>query len=264
MLQLKDAMLNYDFQSCPRIKKESFKDLEVDDIEFIRIALIGPTGSGKTSFVAYQLYTNHGAQYFYILRKFCVDVLARYSELLESRRVPFEQGTGNKAPFTLKNISYRIKIRMVDTRGFYDSDERLMDEYLKIMSGRYKFVRVVKGAEFRSTCRWFEYNSAFVLCSYLCKNITRVTVPLFARVSQQANDPRMRDKSKYKDALQKIREALPSYAPVAVITNLDRLTDKEDKDEAFGRGVPGQRVASGEENLLHCKLRKRGWRSRPL
>ena len=51
MLQLKNAMLNYDFQSCPRIKKESFKDLDVGDIEFIRIALIGPTGSGKTSFV---------------------------------------------------------------------------------------------------------------------------------------------------------------------------------------------------------------------
>ncbi|KAJ7347648.1 hypothetical protein OS493_039786 [Desmophyllum pertusum] len=45
-------MLNYDFQSCPRIKKESLKDLDVGDIEFIRIALIGlPQVLGKTSFV---------------------------------------------------------------------------------------------------------------------------------------------------------------------------------------------------------------------
>ena len=50
-LQLKNDLMYYDFQSCPRIRKESFRDLEVDDIDMLRIALIGPTGSGKTSFV---------------------------------------------------------------------------------------------------------------------------------------------------------------------------------------------------------------------
>ena len=49
--ELKDELLNYDFQISPRIKKESFQDLKVDDINVLRIALIGPTGSGKTSFV---------------------------------------------------------------------------------------------------------------------------------------------------------------------------------------------------------------------
>ena len=49
--QLKGELMNYNFQICPRIKKESFRDLEVDDIKVLRIALIGPTGSGKTSFV---------------------------------------------------------------------------------------------------------------------------------------------------------------------------------------------------------------------
>ena len=48
---LKDALINYDFQTSPRIKKESFRNLEVNDIDVLRIALIGPTGSGKTSFV---------------------------------------------------------------------------------------------------------------------------------------------------------------------------------------------------------------------
>ena len=28
------------------------------------------------------------------------------------------------------------KIRMIDTRGFFESDEKLLDECLKIMSGR--------------------------------------------------------------------------------------------------------------------------------
>ena len=49
--QLQNDLMNYDFQTCPRIKKESFRDLDVDDLDLIRIALIGPTGSGKTSFV---------------------------------------------------------------------------------------------------------------------------------------------------------------------------------------------------------------------
>ena len=43
--------MNYDFQCRPLIRKEAFLDLQVDDIELIRIALIGPAGSGKTSFI---------------------------------------------------------------------------------------------------------------------------------------------------------------------------------------------------------------------
>ena len=49
--ELKDQLINYDFQTSPRIRKESFRDLIVNDIDVLRIALIGPTGSGKTSFV---------------------------------------------------------------------------------------------------------------------------------------------------------------------------------------------------------------------
>jgi len=49
--ELKDELINYDFQTSPRIKKESFRDLEVEDINMLRIVLIGPPGSGKTSFV---------------------------------------------------------------------------------------------------------------------------------------------------------------------------------------------------------------------
>ena len=54
--QLQNDLMNYDFQTCPRIKKESFRDLDVDDLDLIRIALIGPTGSGKTSFVGKRTY----------------------------------------------------------------------------------------------------------------------------------------------------------------------------------------------------------------
>lgn len=49
--ELKSALMEYDFQLRPRIRKESFRDLDVGDVDLVRIALIGPTGSGKTSFV---------------------------------------------------------------------------------------------------------------------------------------------------------------------------------------------------------------------
>lgn len=43
--------MNYNFHACPRVMKESFRGLDVDDMDLIRIALIGPAASGKTSFV---------------------------------------------------------------------------------------------------------------------------------------------------------------------------------------------------------------------
>ena len=52
---LKKELMNYDFQTSPRIKKQAFRDLMVNDIDVLRIALIGPTGSGKTSFVGKNL-----------------------------------------------------------------------------------------------------------------------------------------------------------------------------------------------------------------
>ena len=50
-LELKHDLMIYDFQIRPKTRKESFIGLEVDDIDLIRIALIGPTGSGKTNFI---------------------------------------------------------------------------------------------------------------------------------------------------------------------------------------------------------------------
>lgn len=51
LLKLRNELMNYDFHKCPRIKKEAFQDLVVDDIDLIRIAVIGPAGAGKTSLV---------------------------------------------------------------------------------------------------------------------------------------------------------------------------------------------------------------------
>jgi len=48
----------------------------------------------------------------------------------------FGQGTGKEGTIHLEEYYVQKNIRMVDTRGFFDSDERLLEECLKIMSGR--------------------------------------------------------------------------------------------------------------------------------
>ena len=50
-LELQKKLMDYHFQTCLWIKKESFTGLPVDDIDAIRIALIGPRDSEKTSFI---------------------------------------------------------------------------------------------------------------------------------------------------------------------------------------------------------------------
>ena len=48
-LEMKASLLDYKFGS--RIGLSAFQDLDVSDVDNIRIVLIGPTGSGKTSFI---------------------------------------------------------------------------------------------------------------------------------------------------------------------------------------------------------------------
>ena len=57
--ELKNELTNYDFQTSPRIKKESFRGLVVDDIDVLRVALIGTPGSGKTSLVGKNRFKLH-------------------------------------------------------------------------------------------------------------------------------------------------------------------------------------------------------------
>lgn len=52
LIKPRSELVNYNFHACPRVMKESFRGLHVDDIDLIRIALIGPAASGKTSFVS--------------------------------------------------------------------------------------------------------------------------------------------------------------------------------------------------------------------
>lgn len=204
-LKLKQELMMYDFQICPRIRKESFTDLQVADIDLIRIALIGPTGSGKTSFVG---------------------TLQR--ALGDAEQSAFEQGTGSEGTILLEEYYVHKKIRMIDTRGFFETDERLLDECLNIMSGRIRpGQEVVRNADGNAAANQDPTN--------LLKGAQPLPKCAHAVVFVvKANDPRLRD-GKYKETLQKIREHFreDGYAPVTVITYLDRLVEKEEKEEAF-------------------------------
>jgi len=48
----------------------------------------------------------------------------------------FEQGTGKEGTINLEEYYVQKQIRLVDTRGFFDCDEKLFEECLNIMSGR--------------------------------------------------------------------------------------------------------------------------------
>ena len=48
----------------------------------------------------------------------------------------FEQGTGGEGNIHLEEYYVQKNIRMVDTRGFFARDERLVDECLDILTGR--------------------------------------------------------------------------------------------------------------------------------
>ena len=48
-LEMKESLLEYEFGS--RIGQATFQELNTSDVDKVRIVLIGPTGSGKTSFI---------------------------------------------------------------------------------------------------------------------------------------------------------------------------------------------------------------------
>ena len=48
----------------------------------------------------------------------------------------FEQGRGDEGDILLQEYFVQKNIRLVDTRGFFESNERLFEECLNIMTGR--------------------------------------------------------------------------------------------------------------------------------
>ncbi|XP_020611796.1 uncharacterized protein LOC110050235 [Orbicella faveolata] len=110
--KLKVALMNYDLQTNPRIKKESFRDLVVDDIDVLSVVLIGRPGTGKTSFIG------------------------TLQRAIGQPQSAFGDGKGKEDTILLEPYYLQKNIRMLDTRAFFEWDERALEECLKLMSGR--------------------------------------------------------------------------------------------------------------------------------
>ncbi|XP_067053885.1 myb-like protein X [Acropora muricata] len=204
--ELKSALMEYDFQLRPRIRKESFRDLDVSDIDLVRIALIGPAGSGKTSFVA---------------------TLQRALGQKESSA--FAQGTGGEGTIHLEEYFVQKHVSMVDTRGFFLSEENLFEECLNIMSGRIR-----PGEEIVRNHDQTKGQTS--------KSPTKTRGQVLAKFAHavifvlKANDIRLNN---YKDKLKKIRNHFreDGYAPVTVITFLDELEKEGQKGQEKQEGL---------------------------
>lgn len=215
--ELKNELINYDFQTNPRIKKESFRDLEVGDIDVLRIALIGTPGSGRTSFVG---------------------TLQRAIGMPQSA---FGVGTGKEDTIFLEEYYLQKNILVLDTRAFFQWDERALEECLKLMSGRIRPGEVM--------CRYYDGSRIIAKEQQQGRGHQESDTPAERALALskcahavifvlRANNPRLRYGS-FDDKLQKFREQLKEdgYAPVTVITNLDQLKHKEDEDEAFDQAI---------------------------
>lgn len=203
LLQLRNELMNYDFQECPRINKEAFQDLEVDDIHFVRIVVMGPVGTGKTSFVG---------------------TLQRALKESQTASDP-DLYCGREGTRILEEHYLQKNIRMVDTRGFSVMDEELEDEMLDIMFGRLR-----PGEEIvRSYDR--EGDRELYITPRRDKTLSECVHSVIFVVN--GNDLLLMD-GKYRDKLQNFREFLnkEGYVPVSAITFLDKPTLKE-KDAAF-------------------------------
>lgn len=192
--ELQNSLMNYDFQKCPRIKKESFRDLDVGDIDLVRIAFIGPTGSGITS------------------------LIGTLQRALGVNQGIYGRGFGQQDTYRVEEFYLQKQIRLVDTPGWLEADERVVFD---ILSGR---IRSGEKPEYyaqkkeRMTQRACELSK----CAHAM---------VFVVI---ANDPRLKY-GVYESKLRKIRERLREngYSPVTVITNMDRVRDDEETEKTI-------------------------------
>ncbi|XP_022804667.1 uncharacterized protein LOC111341888 isoform X2 [Stylophora pistillata] len=202
LIKVRNELVNYDFHAGPRVMKESFRGLDVDDIDLIRIALIGPAASGKTSFVG------------------------TLQRAIGETQSSFEQGTGREGTILLEECYVQKGIRLIDTRGFLEANEEIVDECLEIVSGRIRPGEEIS-RDYDDNKEGKPGNSAATRTPSLARCAHAVIFVV------KANDPCLSD-GKYRKIFRAIKGNLrqDGYAPVTVITFLDELKTEEHKEEA--------------------------------
>lgn len=224
-LQLKETLMNYDFQCHPRIRKEAFRDLRVDDIEFIRIALIGPAGSGKTSFIG------------------------TLQRAIGETQSAFEHGKGGEGDILLQEYYVQKQIRILDTRGFFERDDKLFDECLNILTGRIRPGEEIEREHEKSENRSSDGGQESMMTARKIQPFSKYVHAVIFVV--KGNDRRL-ETGTYTEPLKKIRAHFQreGHTPVTVITCLDKLKTEEDQRNACGMAAQVTGGAGGRTHLI--------------
>ncbi|KAI8510460.1 hypothetical protein Bbelb_113760 [Branchiostoma belcheri] len=109
-LRIKNDLEEYEVGSKLRLGK--FFPADVKEIENINIAMIGPTGSGKSSFINIA------------------------EKVMMGEATAITQSTGKEGTILLEEYLTKFKFRLIDTRGYFELDKGWSEELQKILTGR--------------------------------------------------------------------------------------------------------------------------------
>ncbi|XP_078682387.1 uncharacterized protein LOC144916865 [Branchiostoma floridae x Branchiostoma belcheri] len=108
--RIKSALQCYEVGSKLRLDKP-FKD-KIKDIQHVNIAMIGPTGSGKTSFINI------------------------VEQLMTGTSTAITQGEGREGTVQLEEYLHDFNFRLIDTRGYFHLDRKQYTELKDILTGK--------------------------------------------------------------------------------------------------------------------------------
>ncbi|XP_078602561.1 uncharacterized protein LOC144876776 [Branchiostoma floridae x Branchiostoma japonicum] len=190
-----------EYQVGSKLRLGKFFPAEVKKIESINIAMVGPTGSGKSSFINIA------------------------EQVMMGEATAITQSTGKEGTIHLEEFLTKFNFRLIDTRGYFDLDEGWSQELKNILTGKIRpgqtILRDVDDAalapeqHLRSDEAPFGEQIHGVICVMVDK------------------DPRL---EQYKTRMRSIKEYLreEGYSPVAALAFED---EEEFKDEDRRRGI---------------------------
>ncbi|XP_019647561.1 PREDICTED: uncharacterized protein LOC109487894 isoform X2 [Branchiostoma belcheri] len=109
-LRIKNDLEEYEVGSKLRLGK--FFPADVKEMENINIAMIGPTGSGKSSFINIA------------------------EKVMMGEATAITQSTGKEGTIHLEEYLTKFNFRLIDTRGYFELDKGWSEELQKILTGR--------------------------------------------------------------------------------------------------------------------------------
>ena len=104
----------FDYKFGNKIKLDSFKGLETDDVTKLRIGVFGPTGSGKSCFI---------------------NRCERAVRQTDKGTAP-DSTTGQEGTVTLQDYLPELFFNLVDTRGFFNYNSNETVEFQNILQGK--------------------------------------------------------------------------------------------------------------------------------